>query len=175
MDTPSIFKGSIIVTNFKIPVDQLRVRQALEDEDVDVSFFPPALDVFKFTETTPSFSRNSFEALNHIQVSHRRWRRRQRPTVWFEMKSVRKKLINCIQRRENSAEDICAFNSLGFGLSPVNPQMVENSNGATFQPSVNTKKALMRKENVDGNDSLQSNRSTSTVKAWKINLKKRLL
>ena len=44
LDSPSILKGGL-VKDFKNPVDQQRVRQALEDEDVDVSFFPPELSL----------------------------------------------------------------------------------------------------------------------------------
>ena len=69
MDPPSIFKGSLIVKDFKNPIDQLRVRQALEDENVNVLLFPPELDEFKSTKTALTFSRNLFKALNHIQVS----------------------------------------------------------------------------------------------------------
>ena len=50
--------------------------------------------------------------------------------------------------------------------------MVESSNGATFQPSMNTKKALTRKENVNGNDSLQSNCSASIRKGTKKKFKR---
>ncbi|TYK28784.1 GPI-anchor transamidase isoform X1 [Cucumis melo var. makuwa] len=50
-------------------LDRGRLRQAFEDEDVDVSFFPPEHDVLKSTKTASSFSRNPFEALNHIQAS----------------------------------------------------------------------------------------------------------
>lgn len=66
MDPPSITKGSSVVINFKTPIDQIRVRQVMEDEEVDISFFLPNLDAFKATKTAPSFLRNHFEALNLI-------------------------------------------------------------------------------------------------------------
>lgn len=86
----------------------------MEDEDVNVLFFPQELDVFKSTKTAPSFSRNPLEALNQIHVSS--------PAPEADNligNEIYPLEINRLypRKRENSAEDIYAFNSLGFGLT----------------------------------------------------------
>lgn len=53
IDPPSSTKGSLIIKDFKNPIDQLRVREVLKDEEVDVSFFPHELDILKSTFAAP--------------------------------------------------------------------------------------------------------------------------
>lgn len=40
LNPPSSIRDTLMVRDFKNPNDQLRIREALQDEEVDVSFFP---------------------------------------------------------------------------------------------------------------------------------------